>query len=102
MVNKNGWSRRRFVASSVALAATWELQRAALAMGFTATSPVCPLATEQEVGPYYVADEMVRADIREDKPGLPLTLRLAVLDARSCRPLPNAAIDLWHCDALGL
>jgi protocatechuate 3,4-dioxygenase beta subunit len=58
------------------------------------------VAAEQEVGPYYVADELVRRDVREDKPGLPLLLRLAVLDLHTCKPLSNAAIDIWHCDAL--
>ena len=102
MGDSTGFSRRKFLSNSVALATTWELQRAAWALGFPAGSPVCRLTAEQEVGPYYVADEMVRADVREGKPGLPLTLRLAVIDLRTCRPLPRAAIDLWHCDALGL
>lgn len=57
---------------------------------------------EQEVGPYYVADELLRSNITESKPGIPLTLRLAILDARTCKPLPNAAVDIWHCDALGI
>ena len=57
---------------------------------------------EQEVGPFYVADELVRSAVAEDKAGLPLSLRIGVLDARSCAPLANAAIDLWHCDAMGL
>jgi protocatechuate 3,4-dioxygenase beta subunit len=57
---------------------------------------------EQEIGPYYVADEMIRADISEGKPGVPLELRLALLDSRTCRPLADAAVDVWHCDALGL
>jgi protocatechuate 3,4-dioxygenase beta subunit len=26
---------------------------------------------------------------------------LQVVDARSCQPLPNAAVDVWHCDAAG-
>ena len=67
-----------------------------------ADADVCKLLPEQEVGPYYVADELLRADIREGKPGLPLTLQIAVLDSRTCKPLTNAAIDVWHCDALGL
>ncbi|MBE7158070.1 MAG: intradiol ring-cleavage dioxygenase [Rhodospirillales bacterium] len=85
------------------LAAAWELQGAAWAVGLGPETAVCnTAAAEQEVGPYYVANELLRSNIRENKPGLPLTLRLAVLDARSCKPLPHAAIDVWHCDALGL
>jgi protocatechuate 3,4-dioxygenase beta subunit len=94
--------RRRFLARSVALASTFQLQRAAFALGFAPSTEVCKLNPEQEVGPFYVKDEAIRSNIAEDKPGFPLTLRVAVLDARTCKPLPNAAIDLWHCDALGL
>lgn len=95
-------SRRRFLRNTAAVATTWELQRAAWALGLDPAAAICKLVAEQEVGPYYVADELVRADIREGKPGLPLTLRLVVMDARTCKPLPQAAIDIWHCDALGL
>jgi len=102
---QDGWgaSRRMILKSGVGLVAAWKLQRAAAALGFSATgTTVCNTTQEQEVGPYYVADEMVRANIREGKAGFPLTLRLMVLDSRTCKPLRNAAIDAWHCDALGL
>ena len=95
-------SRRRFMAAGFAIASTLQLQRAARALGLAADAPVCALNAEQEVGPYYVAGEMLRSDIVEGKPGVPLSLRIMVLDSRSCKPLPNAAIDIWHCDALGL
>jgi protocatechuate 3,4-dioxygenase beta subunit len=95
-------TRRRFLATTAALATTLELQRAAFALGLLQNSDVCKLTPEQEVGPYYVADELLRSNIVEGKPGIPLELRIAVLDARTCKPLPNAAIDIWHCDALGL
>jgi protocatechuate 3,4-dioxygenase beta subunit len=65
-------------------------------------SAVCKLTPEQEVGPYFVADELLRSNIVEDRQGIPLQLRIAVLDARTCKPLTNAAVDIWHCDALGL
>ena len=63
---------------------------------------MCRLAAEQEEGPYYVEDELVRSNIVEGKPGVPLSLRLVVLDARTCKPLQNAAVDIWHCDAEGI
>src|SRR5439155_574562 len=31
-----------------------------------------------------------------------LTLRLTVLDASTCKPIKGAAVDIWHCDALGV
>jgi len=103
MMRRIGVSRRGFLRGSLGVAAAWELQRAAWGLGFDQGTPVCnTVAAEQEVGPYYVADELLRRDVREGKPGLPLQLKLAVLDVRTCKPLPHAAIDIWHCDALGL
>jgi protocatechuate 3,4-dioxygenase beta subunit len=92
-------TRRTFVATTVAAAVVTSLSRAARAL---ATPPPCTLIPEQEVGPFYVADELIRSTIAEDKPGIPLALRINFIDARTCAPLPNAAIDLWHCDGLGL
>jgi protocatechuate 3,4-dioxygenase beta subunit len=62
----------------------------------------CALTPELEEGPYYVASELMRSDIREGKPGLPLHLRISVVDKTTCKPLPNAAVDIWHCDAMGI
>jgi protocatechuate 3,4-dioxygenase beta subunit len=67
-----------------------------------AATPSCTLTNEQEEGPYYVDDEKLRADITEGRPGVPLKLRIALLDSRTCAPLANAAVDIWHCDALGV
>jgi protocatechuate 3,4-dioxygenase beta subunit len=61
----------------------------------------CVLAPEQTDGPYYVEDAAVRRNVREGKPGVPLTLRLAVLNVASCRPIKGAAVEIWHCDASG-
>jgi protocatechuate 3,4-dioxygenase beta subunit len=62
----------------------------------------CTLYPEQTEGPYYVAGDLLRADLREDKPGTPLTLDLLVLSSDGCTPLANAAVDIWHCDAGGI
>lgn len=102
MPGKSIFSRRRFVTTGLAFATTVKLQRAAQAFGFAPTAEVCRLTSEQEVGPYYVADELLRSDMVEGKAGVPLSLRIVTLDARTCKPLSNAAVDLWHCDALGL
>jgi protocatechuate 3,4-dioxygenase beta subunit len=102
MKNPTAFSRRTFLTNTLALATTLELQRAAFALGLLQTSDVCKLTPEQEVGPYYVAEELFRSNIVEDRQGVPLELRIAVLDARTCKPLTNAAVDIWHCDALGL
>jgi protocatechuate 3,4-dioxygenase beta subunit len=61
----------------------------------------CVLTPEMTEGPYYIANEKLRRDITEGKPGTPLTLRLAVVDASTCRALSGALVDIWHCDAGG-
>ncbi|MFI5549214.1 intradiol ring-cleavage dioxygenase [Streptomyces sp. NPDC051738] len=60
------------------------------------------LTSETTEGPYYIDADKLRQDITEDKEGIPLTLRIKVIDSETCKPVSNAAVDIWHCDALGL
>jgi protocatechuate 3,4-dioxygenase beta subunit len=62
----------------------------------------CVLTPEQTEGPFYVAGEKVRRNITEGRPGTPLSLRLEVVNASNCKPIRNAAVDVWHTDALGV
>jgi protocatechuate 3,4-dioxygenase beta subunit len=71
---------------------------AALASGAVA----CVLTPELTEGPYYIAGERVRRNITDGRPGLPLALRLRVLDASTCKPIAGAAVDIWHADAGGV
>jgi protocatechuate 3,4-dioxygenase beta subunit len=61
----------------------------------------CVLTPELTEGPYYVAGEKLRRDIREGHPGTLLTLHFTVLNAATCRPIKGAAVDIWHADAAG-
>ena len=61
----------------------------------------CVLAPEQTEGPFYVDDAAVRRNVTEGRPGTPLTLRLTVVNASNCKPIRNAAVEIWHCDARG-
>jgi protocatechuate 3,4-dioxygenase beta subunit len=61
----------------------------------------CVLSPEMTEGPYFVEGDRVRRNVTEGKPGVPLTLRLTVVDVSSCKPIRNAAVDIWHCDAAG-
>jgi protocatechuate 3,4-dioxygenase beta subunit len=61
----------------------------------------CVLTPELTEGPYYIAGEKLRRDIREGHPGTLLTLRLTVLNAPTCKPIKGAAVDIWHADAAG-
>jgi protocatechuate 3,4-dioxygenase beta subunit len=62
---------------------------------------ICDLTPESAEGPFYLPDELVRDDIRENRKGVLLTLRFHVMNANTCEPLRNAAVDIWQCDALG-
>src|SRR5438874_1720764 len=59
----------------------------------------CVLTPELTEGPYYIANEKVRRDITEGRPGTPLALRTVVVDASNCKPIRGAAVDIWHADA---
>jgi protocatechuate 3,4-dioxygenase beta subunit len=68
----------------------------------TPTMPDCVLTPEQEEGPFYIDLAQVRKDIVENRPGVPLALALTVVDSDTCKPIRDAAVDIWHCDALGV
>jgi protocatechuate 3,4-dioxygenase beta subunit len=65
---------------------------------------------QQTEGPYFVDEKLNRSDIRSEpsngavKQGIPLrfVFRVSGIDDRSCTPLRGAAVDIWHCDALGV
>ena len=78
-------------ASSLALAAA--------TMGLI-SSNVCAVMPETTEGPYYMDPKLVRQDITEGRPGIPLRMQLQVVTA-DCRPIAGARVDIWQCDAQG-
>ncbi|MFE1308363.1 intradiol ring-cleavage dioxygenase [Streptomyces sp. NPDC058755] len=60
------------------------------------------LTSELVEGPYYIDADKIRQDVTEDEEGIPLALTLKVIDADTCKPLRDAAVDIWHCNALGI
>ncbi len=66
-----------------------------------AAAAVCTLTREMTEGPYYLDRQYVRTDITEGKTGVPLKLKLTVVDADSCAPLRNALVEVWQADVLG-
>jgi protocatechuate 3,4-dioxygenase beta subunit len=70
----------------------------------------CVVRPEETEGPYFVDEKLNRSDIRSDpsdgsvKEGAALQLAFLVsqIAANKCTPLPNAQIDVWHCDAMGV
>jgi len=92
--------RRTLLSSGLAVSALLAL-KAPLRADPILSAEACTLVPEQALGPYYLADELLRSDISEGKAGVPLELVIQVLDVASCRPIADAAVDLWHCDAEG-
>lgn len=95
------------VGAGGAVAATASAESAntasAEASSSSSSSETCyRLTGETTEGPYYIDADKIRKDITEDREGIPFTLRLKVIDSDTCRPLKRAAVDIWHCDALGI
>lgn len=61
---------------------------------------VCLVQPEIGEGPFYIAPALMRSDIAENRPGLPMALRLQVVTA-DCVPVVAARVDIWQCDAAG-
>ncbi|KAG8761232.1 hypothetical protein FRC11_014202 [Ceratobasidium sp. 423] len=67
----------------------------------TIQNNTCVVAPEVTEGPYFVQNELLRNDIREDQPGVDLFLDIGVMDIRTCQPLPRALVEIWSCNATG-
>jgi protocatechuate 3,4-dioxygenase beta subunit len=61
----------------------------------------CVLAPASAGQIHHLPLELVRRDIAGDRPGVPLMLRIRVLDARTTDPVIGAVLDIRHRDALG-
>ena len=65
-------------------------------------SGTCVVTPTETVGPFPSLSDFVRSDIREGKPGLPVTLAITVVNTNNgCAPVANASVDIWQCDASG-
>ena len=90
-------TRRKAVAGLAAGAAALPF----LARAGTAPRGCTPGTPAQIEGPYYTPSTPRRADLREPgSGGEPLVLQGLALTS-DCRPVPGAAVDLWHCDERG-
>ncbi|MEA2299437.1 MAG: hypothetical protein QOF77_2373 [Solirubrobacteraceae bacterium] len=75
---------------------------AASATAQASAASACTLTPEETEGPYYIDDHLLRSDIREDRRGVLLDLRLPVTSAAACRAITGATVEIWHADALGV
>lgn len=103
-------SRREVVRFLGVSAAAW-LTRSALGLDApSASGGTCVVRPQQTEGPYFVDDRLNRVDITVDpvtgrrRPGKTLNVAFSVsrLREQRCEPLPDAQVDLWQCDAMGI
>jgi protocatechuate 3,4-dioxygenase beta subunit len=90
-----GWEAEKVLEPDDASAGTGP---AAVASGLVA----CVLTPEQTEGPYFLEGDKVRRNVTEGRAGVPLALRLHVVDVSTCKAIKAAAVDIWHCDAAGI
>ncbi|KKZ67698.1 hypothetical protein EMCG_01063 [[Emmonsia] crescens] len=67
----------------------------------------CVLDPEVTEGPYWVAGELIRQDIRsgvggKTETGVVLHLDINVIDVSNCRPIPDAYVEIWGCNSTGV
>jgi protocatechuate 3,4-dioxygenase beta subunit len=72
-----------------------------------ATAATCSVVPTETEGPFplraaMATEALVRADITEGKTGVPLTLRIRLVDVNNrCKPIAGAWVYVWHCDRDG-
>jgi protocatechuate 3,4-dioxygenase beta subunit len=49
-----------------------------------------------------VQGEMIRSNLVDGKPGVPVHLEMQFVDTTSCKPATSLLIDVWSCDAMGI
>ena len=99
--------RRQFLSTvgGAMVAGAASLDGRALAGGSTQLampSSKCRPTLRQAEGPYLTPSSLLRSDVHEDRPGVPVRLILNIMDDFWCKPLKGAAVDLWHSDASGI
>ncbi|PTY37407.1 hypothetical protein BGP77_12930 [Saccharospirillum sp. MSK14-1] len=67
----------------------------------------CRLMPRETEGPFPLREvlnrpDLVRRDLTEGLPGVPLALQLKIVDVNNgCRPIEGAGVYVWHCDRDG-
>lgn len=53
-------------------------------------------------GPYYVRGELIREDVREDEPGIPIIVEGQFINYVTCEPVKGMWWDLWNANSTGV
>lgn len=71
------------------------------AMFASSENPSCLLTPEATVGPFWVDGELIRPNITDGEPGIPLILDGEFIDVHTCEPVEDIFWEIWSCNATG-
>ena len=67
--------------------------------------PNCSLIPSETAGPFPLdlTDNQFyfRQDVREDRAGVQLNLKMQIIGLENCLPMQNLRVNIWHCDKDG-
>lgn len=95
-------SRRNFLRATgfAGVATLWPFGRL-----HAQTEGECVLIPSETSGPFPLDltenTFYLRSDVREDRTGIELHLRLKILGEDNCAAMPNVRVNIWHCDKDG-
>jgi protocatechuate 3,4-dioxygenase beta subunit len=64
-------------------------------------SPPCLLTPEATIGPFWVDGELIRSNVTDGEPGIPLVLDGEFIDIHTCEPVEDVYWEIWNCNATG-
>ncbi|KAJ9474665.1 GPI anchored dioxygenase [Pseudozyma hubeiensis] len=66
------------------------------------SSSACVLQPEVTIGPYWVSGELLRSNLTDDQPGVPLYLDVQFVNVDTCQPVPELFWEVWNCNSTGV
>src|SRR5688572_22778904 len=67
--------------------------------------PNCPLIPTETAGPFPLDlsenQTYFRQDVREDRTGVRLDLKIKIIGLENCLPMSNVRVNIWQCDKDG-
>lgn len=74
--------------------------------GSAAKTTACSLIPSETEGPFPLDltanSTFFRQDVREDRTGVLLHLKLKIIGTDNCLPMQNVRVNIWHCDKDGI
>ena len=105
--SNSGNTSSSVASSSAATSSTATTSVASSAASSSPTSASCTLIPTETIGPFPLStllnnSSVLREAINEDKTGVPLTVKLKLVDVNNkCAPV-SGYVYIWHCDKDGL